>query len=323
MLDDNALLTSAKRTLQLEGEAVINLAGHLGPSFVRACELLMATEGRVIVTGMGKSGHVANKIAATLASTGTPAFYVHPGEASHGDMGMITSQDTVLALSNSGTTPELLTLLPLLKRLGVKLVSMTGHPDSSLAAASDVHIDVGVAVEACPLDLAPTSSTTAALAMGDALAIALLESRGFTAEDFAFSHPGGALGKRLLLRVDDLMAKDSDIPIVSSTATLAEALMEITAKGLGMTVVAEEGRLLGIFTDGDLRRALEERPDINSEPIQALMTVGATTLPAGHLAAEAMHIMEHRRISSIVVMDDRGCIAGVIHLMALLRAGLS
>ena len=323
MLDDNALLTSAKRTLQLEGEAVINLAGNLGPSFIQACELLMATEGRVIVTGMGKSGHVANKIAATLASTGTPAFYVHPGEASHGDMGMITSQDTVLALSNSGTTPELLTLLPLLKRLGVKLVSMTGHPDSSLAVASDVDIDVSVAVEACPLDLAPTSSTTAALAMGDALAIALLESRGFTAEDFAFSHPGGALGKRLLLRVDDLMAKDSDIPVVSSTATLAEALMEITAKGLGMTVVAEEGRLLGIFTDGDLRRALEARPDINSEPIQALMTVGATTLPAGQLAAEAMHIMEHRRISSIVVMDDRDCIAGVIHLMALLRAGLS
>ena len=257
MLDDNALLDSARRTLQLEGTSVMQLAEKLDSSFASACSLMLATEGRVIVTGMGKSGHIANKIAATLASTGTPAFFVHPGEASHGDMGMITSRDTVLALSNSGTTPELLTLLPLLKRLGVKLVSMTGQRDSTLADASDVHLYAGVTTEACPLDLAPTSSTTAALAMGDALAIALLESRGFTAEDFAFSHPGGTLGKRLLLRVDDLMAKGSDIPKVPSTATLAEALMEITAKGLGMTVISDDGQLMGIFTDGDLRRALE------------------------------------------------------------------
>lgn len=323
MLDDNALLDSARRTLQLEGESVMQLAENLDSSFAGACTLMLATEGRVIVTGMGKSGHIANKIAATLASTGTPAFFVHPGEASHGDMGMITSRDTVLALSNSGTTPELLTLLPLLKRLGVKLVSMTGQPDSTLAEASDVHLYAGVTAEACPLDLAPTSSTTAALAMGDALAIALLESRGFTAEDFAFSHPGGTLGKRLLLRVDDLMAKGNDIPRVPSTATLAEALMEITAKGLGMTVISDDGQLMGIFTDGDLRRALDERPNINSISIDTLMTVGAATLPAGHLAAEAMHIMEQRRISSIVVMDERDQIAGVIHLMALLRAGIS
>ena len=323
MLDDNALLDSARRTLQLEGESVMQLAENLDSSFAGACTLMLATEGRVIVTGMGKSGHIANKIAATLASTGTPAFFVHPGEASHGDMGMITSRDTVLALSNSGTTPELLTLLPLLKRLGVKLVSMTGQPDSTLAEASDVHLYAGVTVEACPLDLAPTSSTTAALAMGDALAIALLESRGFTAEDFAFSHPGGTLGKRLLLRVDDLMAKGNDIPSVPSSATLAEALMEITAKGLGMTVISDDGQLMGIFTDGDLRRALDERPNINSISIDTLMTVGAATLPSGHLAAEAMHIMEQRRISSIVVMDEKDRIAGVIHLMALLRAGIS
>ena len=322
MLDHDTLLTSAARTLRLESKAVADVAADLDASFAEACKLILATEGRVIVTGMGKSGHIASKIAATLASTGTPAFFVHPGEASHGDMGMITVRDTVLALSNSGTTPELLTLLPLLKRLGVRLVSMTGRRDSTLAEASDVHIHVGVAEEACPLDLAPTSSTTAALAMGDALAIALLESRGFTEEDFAFSHPGGALGKRLLLRIEDLMVKGNDIPMVSSSATLAKALMEITAKGLGMTVVAEQGKLLGIFTDGDLRRALEERPDINSVPIQSLMTVGAKTLPAGHLAAEAMHIMEQSRITSIVVMDG-DAIAGVVHLMALLRAGIN
>jgi len=323
MLNDEALLTSGRRTLTLEGQAVTKLAESLSPSFAAACQLILKTQGRVIVTGMGKSGHIAHKIAATLASTGTPAFFVHPGEASHGDMGMITQRDTVLALSNSGTTPEILTLLPLLKRLGVKLVSLTGHAESALACASDVHVDAGVDTEACPLDLAPTSSTTAALAMGDALAIALLESRGFTEEDFAFSHPGGALGKRLLLRVEDLMIKGTEIPLVAPTATLAEALMEITAKGLGMTIVGENGQLKGIFTDGDLRRALEEQPDINSVAITTLMSASVKTLPAGHLAAEAMHIMEKNRISSLVVTDAQEQIAGVIHLMALLKAGIN
>ncbi|MDG1064645.1 MAG: KpsF/GutQ family sugar-phosphate isomerase [Luminiphilus sp.] len=323
MLNDEALLTSGRRTLTLEGQAVTNLAETLSLSFAAACQLILETQGRVIVTGMGKSGHIAHKIAATLASTGTPAFFVHPGEASHGDMGMITQRDTVLALSNSGTTPEVLTLLPLLKRLGVRLVSMTGHADSALACASDVHIDAGVDTEACPLDLAPTSSTTAALAMGDALAIALLESRGFTEEDFAFSHPGGALGKRLLLRVEDLMTKGADMPLVGPNATLAEALMEITAKGLGMTIVGEHGQLKGVFTDGDLRRALEEQPDINSVAITKLMSASVKTLPAGHLAAEAMHIMEQNRISSLVVTDSQAQIAGVIHLMALLKAGIN
>lgn len=323
MLTDAALLTSGRRTLELEGQAVSQLAERLGESFTAACHLILETQGRIIVTGMGKSGHIAHKIAATLASTGTPAFFVHPGEASHGDMGMITQRDTVLALSNSGTTPEILTLLPLLKRLGVKLISMTGQPESTLATASDVHIDAGVDAEACPLDLAPTSSTTAALAMGDALAIALLESRGFTEEDFAFSHPGGALGKRLLLRVEDLMITGKEIPLVKPTATLAEALMEITAKGLGMTIVGENGRLEGVFTDGDLRRALEGQPDINAVAITKLMSAGVKTLPTGHLAAEAMHIMEQNRISSLVVTDPQGRIAGVIHLMALLKSGIN
>jgi arabinose-5-phosphate isomerase len=323
MLNDEALLDSGRRTLQLEGQAVGQLADRLSMSFAAACRLVLDTQGRVIVTGMGKSGHIAHKIAATLASTGTPAFFVHPGEASHGDMGMITQRDTVLALSNSGTTPEILTLLPLLKRLGVKLISMTGQSESALAAASDVHIDAGVDTEACPLDLAPTSSTTAALAMGDALAIALLESRGFTEEDFAFSHPGGALGKRLLLSVEDLMTTGKDMPVVEPTATLAEALMEITAKGLGMTIVGENGHLKGIFTDGDLRRALEEQPDINAVAITKLMSTGVKTLPAGHLAAEAMHIMEQNRISSLVITDAQDQIAGVVHLMALLKAGIN
>ncbi len=323
MLNDEALITSARRTLKLEGQAVSQLAERLDNSFATACQLVLETEGRVIVTGMGKSGHIAHKIAATLASTGTPAFFVHPGEASHGDMGMITQRDTVLALSNSGTTPEILTLLPLLKRLGVKLISMTGQAESALANASDVHVGVSVDTEACPLDLAPTSSTTAALAMGDALAIALLESRGFTEEDFAFSHPGGALGKRLLLRVEDLMITGADIPLVGPTASLAEALMEITAKGLGMTIVGERSQLRGIFTDGDLRRALEGQPDINSVAITELMSAGVKTLPAGHLAAEAMHIMEQNRISSLVITDPQGHIAGVIHLMTLLKAGLT
>ncbi len=315
---------SAKRTIRMEAEAVAALEPRVGDDFDRACELLLATRGRVIVTGMGKSGHIARKIAATLASTGTPAHYVHPGEASHGDMGMITAEDAVIALSNSGSVTEIVTLLPLLKRLGTKLVSMTGNPHSTLAQASDVHLDTAVETEACPLDLAPTSSTTAALVMGDALAIALLEARGFSAEDFAFSHPGGTLGRKLLLKVGDVMVSGDDVPRVSPATVLSKALLEISHKGLGMTTVVDDaGELVGIFTDGDLRRALDARTDINSTPMASLMTTHAKTIPPGMLAAEALRIMEENRISSLVVLDEAQSIAGVLHLMHLLRAGIA
>ncbi|EED36322.1 arabinose 5-phosphate isomerase [Luminiphilus syltensis NOR5-1B] len=324
MFDDDQLVASAKRTITMEQSAVGALVEHVGDTFAHACRALLRTEGRVVVTGMGKSGHIANKIAATLASTGTPAFYVHPAEASHGDMGMITARDAVIALSNSGTTPEVLTLLPLLKRLNVTLVAMTGAAGSALAEAADFHLYAGAETEACPLDLAPTSSTTAALVLGDALAIALLEARGFTADDFAFSHPGGALGRKLLLKVEDVMSAAGDVPRVAPGATLAEALMEITAKGLGMTTVTDStGRLLGIFTDGDLRRALEARPDINQTPIDSLMSTGGITVTEGTLAAEALGMMEEHRISALVVTDRNGAVIGVVHLLALLRAGLA
>jgi arabinose-5-phosphate isomerase len=315
---------SALRTISMEAAAVAALQQRIGADFNRACELLLETRGRVIVTGMGKSGHIARKIAATLASTGTPAFFVHPGEASHGDMGMITAQDSVIALSNSGTVGEIITLLPLLKRLGIPLISMTGNEGSTLALASDVHLDSGVETEACPLDLAPTSSTTTALVMGDALAIALLEARGFTAEDFAFSHPGGTLGKKLLLKVEDVMLTGSAIPSVSADTLLSRALLEISDKGLGMTtVVGDEGELAGIFTDGDLRRTLDARVDINATPIAQLMSIGTKTATPDMLAAEALHIMEEHEITSLVVVDQTDTIVGVIHLMHLLHAGIA
>ena len=315
---------SARRTIAMEAEAVAELENRIGEEFNRACELLLACAGRIIVTGMGKSGHIARKIAATLASTGTPAFFVHPGEASHGDMGMITADDVVIALSNSGEVSEVVTLLPLLKRMGTALVSMTGSPDSTLAQASDAHLNTGVATEACPLDLAPTSSTTTALVMGDALAIALLEERGFTAEDFAFSHPGGTLGKKLLLKVEDVMQSGSAVPAVPGATTLAHALLEISEKGLGMTTVTDEqGALVGIFTDGDLRRSLDNRVDINNTPIAELMTTGAKTVTRGMLAAEALKIMEQHQITSLVVVGEDGEIDGVIHLMHLLHAGIA
>jgi len=316
--------TSGKRTIKMESDAVAALEGRIGADFERACELLLATRGRVIVTGMGKSGHIARKIAATLASTGTPAFFVHPGEASHGDMGMITADDVVIALSNSGSVAEIVTLLPMLKRMGTSLVSMTGNPQSVLALASDVHLDTGVETEACPLDLAPTSSTTTALVMGDALAIALLEARGFSAEDFAFSHPGGTLGKKLLLKVADVMRSGDAIPSVSPQTPLSEALLEISNKGLGMTtVLGKDQQLAGIFTDGDLRRTLKARIDINETPMQQLMSVGAKTVTPDMLAAEAMRIMEENEISSLVVINTDNSVAGVIHLMHLLHAGLT
>jgi arabinose-5-phosphate isomerase len=308
----------------MEASAVAQLEGRIGEDFDRACELLLTCKGRVIVTGMGKSGHIAHKIAATLASTGTPSFFVHPGEASHGDMGMITRDDAVIALSNSGEVAEVITLLPLLKRLGVPLVSFTGNPASTLARASEAHLDTGVATEACPLDLAPTSSTTTALVMGDALAIALLEARGFTAEDFAFSHPGGTLGKKLLLKVEDIMERGDAVPRVSATTPLSRALLEISAKGLGMTtVVDEEGRLVGIFTDGDLRRALDARVDINSVPISDLMSRGAKTARREMLAAAALKTMEEHEITSLVVTENGRDVDGVLHLMHLLHAGIA
>ncbi|GHD25823.1 KpsF/GutQ family sugar-phosphate isomerase [Parahalioglobus pacificus] len=315
---------SAQRTIDIEIDAIAALGARVDSEFALACQLLMDTPGRVIVTGMGKSGHIAGKIAATLASTGTPAFFVHPGEASHGDMGMITADDSVLALSNSGSTAELMTLLPLLKRQGNTLVAMTGNPDSPLAQAADAHVDASVATEACPLDLAPTSSTTAALVLGDALAIALLEARGFTAEDFAFSHPGGALGRKLLLKIEDVMTSDEQTPRVSADTTLAMTLLEISNKGLGMTTVADsDGQLQGIFTDGDLRRALDNQIDINNTTMAEVMSQGGKTVSTGMLAAEALRIMEENKISSLVVVDSNNRIDGVVHLMSLLRAGIA
>lgn len=320
-------LHSAQRTIRMEAEAVAALEARIGEEFERACDLILAIPGRTVVTGMGKSGHVGGKIAATLASTGTPAFFVHPGEASHGDMGMITADDCVIALSNSGTTPEVLMLVPLLKRLGIPLISMTGAPDSALAKASDAHINTGVAVEACPLDLAPTSSTTSTLVMGDALAIALLEARGFTAEDFAFSHPGGALGRKLLLKVDDVMRTGPAIPRVGVDTPLFQALLEISAKGLGMTTVTESRgereQLVGIFTDGDLRRALDEDVDIKTTRIGDIMSPCPSTVRNGILAAEALRLMEERHISALIVLDDKGELAGVVNLLGLLEAGIA
>ena len=316
-------IESARRTIELELRAVEQLQHRIDESFTHAVELLSAVKGRVIVSGMGKSGHIGNKIAATLASTGTPAQFVHPAEACHGDMGMITRSDAALLMSNSGTTAEITALLPLLKRLGLPIVAMTGNPDSTLARAADAHLNISVDEEACPLDLAPTASTTANLVMGDALAIAMLEQSGFTAEDFAFTHPGGALGRRLLTRVSDVLVTGSDIPKVSLTMSLADALMEISAKGLGMsTVVDNNDRLLGIFTDGDLRRALEQDYDLRKTQVEAVMSKGAKTISADALAAEAVARMEADSISALVVTDENERVAGVVQLLALLRAGI-
>jgi len=300
------------------------VAEGLGDAFDAAVARVVAAPGRTIVTGMGKSGHVARKIARTMASTGTPAYFVHPGEASHGDMGMITAEDAVIALSNSGAVAEVLTLLPLLKRLGIPLVSMTGNANSPLGQSSDVHLNTGVETEACPLDLAPTSSTTTALVMGDALAIALLEARGFTADDFAFSHPGGTLGRQLLLKVQDVMKTGDDIPVVTQDIKLSEALLEISNKRMGMTTVVDKnGKLAGVFTDGDLRRTLDARTDINQAAIGQLMSTGAKTIEADMLAAAAMRIMEENEISSLVVLDKNGMLTGVLHLKDLLHAGIA
>ena len=316
-------IASARRTISMERDAVDSLLQRLAEPFSTACATLLACRGRVVVTGMGKSGHVGRKLAATLASTGTPAFFVHPGEASHGDMGMIAAEDVVIALSNSGNTAEVVTLLPLIKRLGAPLISLTGNAESTLAQAAVANLDTGVEQEACPLNLAPTSSTTTALVMGDALAIALLEARGFSAEDFAFSHPGGSLGRRLLLLVDDIMHGGDSMPLVGPQVPLRDALLEMTRKGLGLTGIADEqGALVGIFTDGDLRRTLDQNIDFQSVRIGDLMTRGCKTARAGMLAAEALKIMEDARINGLFVVDSDGRPVGALNMHDLLRAGV-
>ncbi len=317
------LKTLGLAVINNEAAAVKALADRIDDQFAVACHHMLACSGRIVVTGMGKSGHIGNKIAATLASTGSPAFFVHPGEASHGDLGMITGQDVVLALSNSGETSELLTILPLIKRLGVPLIAMTGNPASNLARESDVHLDVSVEQEACPLNLAPTSSTTVALAMGDALAVALLEARGFTEQDFARSHPGGSLGRRLLLHIGDIMHSGDEIPVVSRDADLRDALVEMTNKGLGMTaVVDDQGRLAGIYTDGDLRRTLDHEQDLRHCPIARVMTHDCKTARADQLAAEALQIMEQNKINALLIVDDEERLIGALNMHDLLRAGV-
>ena len=321
--DAATLIATGQRTIQIEASCVEALAPRINDDFVKACQIILACEGRVVVTGMGKSGHIGNKIAATLASTGTPAFFVHPGEASHGDLGMITAKDVVLALSNSGTSSEILTILPLIKRMHAPLISMTGAPNSPLAQEANAHLDISVAEEACPHGLAPTSSTTATLAMGDALAIALLEARGFSAEDFAFSHPGGALGRRLLLKVEDIMHCGDQVPRVSPDMPLTEALLVITEKKLGMTTITDDNNLLlGIFTDGDLRRTLDNKIDIQTAIVSDVMTKNCTTIRPDILAAEALAIMEERKINALIVTDENNRPIGALNTHDLLRAGV-
>jgi arabinose-5-phosphate isomerase len=324
-MNDTKLQQLARAVLDTEAKAVAELANRIGPEFLAACKMMLACRGRIVVLGMGKSGHIGDKIAATLASTGSPAFFVHPGEASHGDMGMITRDDVVLALSNSGETSEILTILPLIKRLGVPLVALTGKPNSTLAQAADAHLDVSVEKEACPLGLAPTSSTTAALAMGDALAVALLESRGFTADDFALSHPGGALGRRLLLHVEDIMHGGATLPRVNESASLSEALLEMTKKGLGMTAIVDgDDRLTGIFTDGDLRRVLDHgEVNVHQTKIADVMTRGGKTVGPRQLAVEALRLMEQFKINALLVVEDGNQkLVGALNMHDLLRAGV-
>ena len=310
--------------IETEAKAVFELAQRIDERFDKACQLLLACQGRVVVTGMGKSGHIGKKIAATLSSTGTPAFFMHPGEASHGDFGMITPQDTVIAISNSGNTDEIITLLPLLKRLNIPLIALSGNPESALSKVADVSLDVSIKQEACPLGLAPTTSTTVSLVMGDALAIALLQARGFSAEDFALSHPGGALGKRLLLRVDDIWHISEQLPTVNDHATIREALIEISAKKLGMTCVVDtQGHLAGIYTDGDVRRTLNQEYNINTTLIKDVMSTHCRTIKKGTLAAEALAIMQEFSITSLVVIDDDASKPfAVVHLHDLLRANV-
>jgi arabinose-5-phosphate isomerase len=321
--DDTALLESAKRSLRIEADAVEALLPRLDSRFATACRLCLACQGRVVVTGMGKSGHIAGKIAATLASTGSPAFFLHPAEASHGDLGMITRSDVVVIISNSGETPELVLLLPHLKRLGVPLIVMTGGLQSTLAKAATAVLDVSVPKEACSLNLAPTASTTATLAMGDALAVALLDARGFTEKDFAHSHPGGSLGRRLLLHVEDLMRTGDALPRVGADATLREGLLEMSRKGLGMTIVVDEkDQILGVFTDGDLRRTLDSEADVRTARMSAVMTANPKRVRPGELAAEAVRLMEQYKITALPVGDESGKLVGALNIHDLFRAGV-
>ena len=320
---DSALCASGVAVIETEARALSALTGRVDGRFAAACRLMLACRGRVVVTGMGKSGHVARKIAATLASAGTPAFFVHPGEASHGDVGMITAADMVVALSNSGETDEILTILPIIKRLGIPLVTLTGNDNSRLAGEADVNIDVSVEQEACPLGLAPTASTTAALAMGDALAIALLEARGFSAEDFARSHPGGRLGRRLLLHIGDVMHTGADVPRVRTGETVSRALVEMTRSRMGMTAVVDAGDLvIGVFTDGDLRRALESDVNMKRTRIDEVMTRNCVTVAPETLAAQAVHLMQERAINALPVVDGSMRLVGALNMHDLLRAGV-
>ncbi|MDQ7761064.1 KpsF/GutQ family sugar-phosphate isomerase [Xanthomonas sontii] len=319
--DDAGLVASGRRVVEIEQAALAAVGARIGAEFAAACRLILGSRGRVVATGMGKSGHVARKIAATLASTGTPAFFVHPGEAGHGDLGMITDADVVLALSYSGESDEILMLLPVLKRQGNAVIAMTGRAQSTLAREADLHLDVSVPAEACPLDLAPTSSTTASLALGDALAVALLDARGFTADDFARSHPAGSLGRRLLLHITDVMHRGNELPKVREDASLSEALVEMSRKRLGMTAVVDaDDRLLGLFTDGDLRRALDSALDVRQTRIAEVMTRQPRTIGADQLAAEAARLMETHHINGLIVVDTAGRAVGALNIHDLLRA---
>lgn len=323
MITTTNYLASARHTLQLEIEALQEVLAQLDQDFAAACELILNCQGRVIVTGMGKSGHIGHKIAATLASTGTPSFFMHPGEASHGDLGMVTRSDLVLALSNSGETHEVTSLLPLLKRLGIAIIGLTGAPSSTLAQEANVHLNAAISREACPLNLAPTSSTTAALALGDALAIALLQARGFGPDDFALSHPGGSLGRKLLLRVSDIMHSGAALPAVLNSASLREALLEMTQKGLGFTcIVNEQHKLLGVYTDGDLRRTLDQDRDLRDLKVSDVMTQGSKHIQADLLAAEAVLLMEENKISALPVLDANQTVVGALNMHDLLKAGV-
>jgi arabinose-5-phosphate isomerase len=324
MQEIEKLCALGKAVIETEVQAISALTGRIDHKFAEACQYLLNCQGRIIVMGMGKSGHIAKKVAATFASTGSPAFFIHPGEAKHGDFGMITRNDVLLILSNSGETEEILAILPFIKRLNLPLITLTGNPNSTLSNNATINIDVSISKEACPLGLAPTSSTTAALVMGDALAISLLERRGFTAEDFALSHPGGSLGRKLLLRVDEIMHKGSAIPKVNFEALLKTALMEMTQKKLGMTtVVNQHDELTGIFTDGDVRRAFDNNADINQTLISQIMTKNPKVISPGMLAAEALHIMETHKITSLIVTNKKNNPIGVVHMHDILRAGVT
>ena len=316
-----SVLELARKVLAIEAEAVTGLISRLDQRFLDAVSLILACRGRVVVSGVGKSGHIARKIASTMASTGTPAFFVHAAEAGHGDLGMITRDDVVLALSNSGQSDELLTIIPMIKRQGAKLIALTGNPDSALAREADVHLDARVPQEACPLNLAPTASTTAALALGDALAIALLDARGFSENDFARAHPGGALGRKLLTHVSDVMRTGKEAPSVADTASFSEALIEMSRKGMGMTGILDSGgKVVGIFTDGDLRRTLEDKPDVRPVRISEVMTRNPRTIAARKLAAEAVELMERYKITQLLVVTDTGELAGALNMHDLFRA---